>query len=68
MPKAAKFRTLADSGYFLREGGTGQSFPWIYNAMAAVTNEQCEATEADPTECIFAQVVSKYVKTPVFAL
>lgn len=36
--------------------------------MAAVTNEQCEATETDPTQCIFAQVVSKYVKTPVFAL
>jgi hypothetical protein len=82
-------------GYFLREGGTGHSFPWIYNAMGAVTNAKCgkyhasrcavpatcldsaltqymlhtaEAAESDPTQCIFAQVVSKYISTPVFAL
>jgi hypothetical protein len=27
-----------------------------------------EAAESDPTQCIFAQVVSKYISTPVFAL
>ena len=47
LPATAKFRTLADSGYFLAEGGTGHSFPWIFRAMNAVTDATCEAAEPD---------------------
>ena len=68
LPRTTKFRTLADSGYFLREGGTGRSFPWIASAMNAATNAECQAAEPDPRQCFFAQTVSKYVRTPVFAL
>jgi hypothetical protein len=68
LPASTKFATLADSGYFLREGGTGQSFPWVHQAMNAATNAACEAAEPDPRQCFFAQVVSKYVRSPVFAL
>jgi hypothetical protein len=68
LPKTTRFRTLADSGYFLREGGTAHSFPWIYTEMNAQTDASCEAAEPDPKQCFFAQVVSHYVQTPVFAL
>ena len=70
MPPTAKFRTLADSGYFLhlREGGIGRGSPWIHQAMNAATNAACEAAGPDRRQCFFAQVVSSYVRTPVFAL
>ena len=31
-------------------------------------NAACEAAEPDPRQCFFAQVISKYVRSPVFAL
>ena len=45
-----KHTRIVYRGYFLREGGTGHSFPWIYNAMSAVTNANC-GEQKYPTLC-----------------
>jgi len=31
-------------------------------------NALCEASEANPADCIYAQISSKYIKTPTFPL
>lgn len=68
LPPATKFRVIADSGFFKRESANIAGMRWVAKTMATSTNQACESAQADPSECIFAEVVSRFIKTPLFAL
>jgi hypothetical protein len=72
LPPAAKFRVIADSGYFRREAGNIPGMQWVARAMKVATNEACEAAMVragtHKGECVFAEVVAPYIKQPLFAL
>ena len=40
----------------------------VAEAMNVSTNAACEKAEPERRECIFAEVVSRYLQTPTFAL
>jgi len=43
LPPRAKFRVIADSGYFRREAGNVAGMQWVAKAMDLATNAACEA-------------------------
>jgi len=66
LPSGAKFRAIADSGYFLRAAGNVVGMQWVAKAMNVSTNIACERAEKDPTECIFAQVRQRILLRRIF--
>ena len=82
LPAGAKMVALPDSGFFLNfnassEGGHatgaedyGAGMRWVYNRMngtGGVPRRCAAANAADPALCIFAEVVSQTMVTPVLA-
>ena len=67
LPSGAKFRAIADSGYFLRAAGNVVGMQWVAKAMNVSTNIACERAEKDPTECIFAQARQRIFCNASFA-
>jgi hypothetical protein len=75
IPTNAKMVAVPDSGFFLNvnstnSSGYGKNMRWLFNRMNgtnAVPRSCLTAHLDDPALCLFAEVISQTVKTPVFA-
>ena len=75
LPTATRFVALPDSGYFFASGTSARgSFEALMRNAATrffdmETNAACQVSAASkPGDCAFAQFVTPFIKTPIFAL
>jgi hypothetical protein len=76
LPAAAKVAAMPDSGFFAdynytAGAGYGATMRWVYsrmNSSGGVPAACAAANAADPARCIFAEHVSRTLRTPTFPL